>query len=83
VRVLPNFSGPAEMAVRLAAFGSDDNEDELTTTSNAVVDLVHEAKLDEAEQVARDLIVQPVRRRLVASKQPGLQHRVGDVVGQR
>jgi len=55
---LPNFSGlAAEMTARLAAaYGGDDNEDELTTASNAAVDLVHEGKLDEAEQVARDLI---------------------------
>lgn len=35
----------------------DDNEDELTRDSNAVVDLVHEGKLDQAEQAARDLLV--------------------------
>lgn len=33
-----------------------DEEDELTRDSNAVVDLVHEGKLDEAEQAARDLL---------------------------
>jgi tetratricopeptide (TPR) repeat protein len=34
----------------------EDNEDELTRDSNAVVDLVHEGKLDEAEQAARNLL---------------------------
>jgi tetratricopeptide (TPR) repeat protein len=33
-----------------------DSEDELTRDSNAVVDLVHEGKLDLAEQAARDLL---------------------------
>jgi tetratricopeptide (TPR) repeat protein len=35
---------------------SDDSEDELTRDSNAVVDLVHEGKLDQAEQAARNLL---------------------------
>lgn len=34
-----------------------DEEDELTRDSNAVVDLVHEGKLDQAEQAARELLV--------------------------
>jgi tetratricopeptide (TPR) repeat protein len=42
-----------EIADSLARF---DAEDELTAASNAAVDLVHEGKLDEAEQVARDLL---------------------------
>jgi tetratricopeptide (TPR) repeat protein len=33
-----------------------DEEDELTRDSNAVVDLVHEGKLDQAEQAARELL---------------------------
>ena len=33
-----------------------DDEDDLTPASNAVVDLVHAGKLDEAEQDARDLL---------------------------
>jgi tetratricopeptide (TPR) repeat protein len=33
-----------------------DDEDELTRDSNAVVDLVHEGKLDQAEVAARDLL---------------------------
>src|ERR1700730_5389773 len=55
---LPNFSGlAAEMTARLAAaYGGDGNEDELTTASNAAVHLVNEGKLNEAEQVPRDLI---------------------------
>jgi tetratricopeptide (TPR) repeat protein len=35
---------------------SDDGEDELTRDSNAVVDLVHEGKLDQAEAAARELL---------------------------
>jgi tetratricopeptide (TPR) repeat protein len=47
----------ADIAARLvAAYGADDAEDELTAASNAAVDLVHEGRLDEAEQAARDLI---------------------------
>ena len=38
------------------SLGLFDTEDELTAASNAAVDLVHEGKLDEAEQVARDLL---------------------------
>ncbi|MFL6603567.1 MAG: SEC-C metal-binding domain-containing protein [Steroidobacteraceae bacterium] len=34
----------------------DDTEDELTRDSNAVVDLVHEGKLDQAEAAARELL---------------------------
>jgi tetratricopeptide (TPR) repeat protein len=34
----------------------DEDEDELTPASNAVVDLIHAGKLDEAEQAARDLL---------------------------
>jgi tetratricopeptide (TPR) repeat protein len=36
---------------------SDDSEDELTRDSNAVVDLVQEGKLDQAEAAARELLV--------------------------
>jgi len=42
-----------EIADSLARF---DAEDELAAASNAAVDLVHEGKLDEAEQIARDLL---------------------------
>lgn len=35
----------------------DDDEDDLTPASNAVVDLVRAGKLDEAEVAARDLLV--------------------------
>jgi hypothetical protein len=48
----------AEIAESLAAAysGVDETEDELTSASNAAVDLVQAGKLDEAEQAARDLI---------------------------
>jgi tetratricopeptide (TPR) repeat protein len=35
----------------------DDELEELTTASNAVIDMVHAGKLDEAERAARDLLV--------------------------
>lgn len=35
----------------------DDDADELTAASNAIVDMVHDGKLDEAEQAARDFLV--------------------------
>jgi tetratricopeptide (TPR) repeat protein len=35
---------------------SDDSEDELTRDSNAVVDLIQEGKLDQAEAAARELL---------------------------
>jgi len=38
-------------------FCGDDDLDELTEASNAIVDMVHEGKLDEAEQAARDFLV--------------------------
>jgi len=54
-RRLPGVAG--EIAARLAAaYGVNDTEDELTTASNAAVDLIHDGKLDEAEQAARDLL---------------------------
>jgi len=54
-RRIPDVAG--EIAARLAAaYGLDDTEDELTTASNAAVDLIHAGKLDEAEQAARDLL---------------------------
>jgi tetratricopeptide (TPR) repeat protein len=34
----------------------EETDDELTRDSNAVVDLVHEGKLDQAEQAARELL---------------------------
>ena len=43
-----------EIADSLSLF--DGEEDELTTASDAAVDLIHDGKLDEAEQIARDLI---------------------------
>ena len=51
----PHLSSVAgEIARRLAVY---DDTDELMDASNAVVDLVHAGKLDEAEQAARDLLV--------------------------
>jgi tetratricopeptide (TPR) repeat protein len=35
----------------------DDDADELTTASNAIVDMAHDGQLDEAEQAARDFLV--------------------------
>jgi TolA-binding protein len=35
----------------------DEEPDELTTASNAIVDMVHAGNLDEAEQAARDFLV--------------------------
>ena len=46
----------AAFAARLSG-ALDADEDELTTASNAAVDLVRAGKLDEAEAVARDLLV--------------------------
>jgi len=51
------FSGVAtEIADRLALAAATDADDELTKLSNDAVDRVHEGRLDEAEQAARDLI---------------------------
>ena len=49
---IPNVA--AEIAAKLAA--AYDADDDLTNLTNAAVDLVHAGKLDEAEQVARDLL---------------------------
>ncbi len=47
-----------EMLARLAGDeGAYDDDDALMDASNAVVDLVHAGKLDEAEAAARDLLV--------------------------
>ena len=52
----PHLSSVAqEIARKLAVH---DDTDELVDASNAVVDLVHAGKLDEAEQAARDLLGQ-------------------------
>ena len=49
----------AAVAARLSmAEEADAYDDELDTASNAVVDLVHAGRLDEAEQAARDLLIQ-------------------------
>jgi TolA-binding protein len=42
---------------RVQPFLAGDDSDELTTASNAIVDMVHDGKLDEAEQAARDFLV--------------------------
>ena len=49
---IPNVT--AEIAAKLAA--AYDADDDLTNLSNAAVDLVHAGKLDEAEQLAHDLL---------------------------
>lgn len=46
----------AAIAARLAGIAESD-DDPLTAASNAVVELVHAGKLDEAEHAARDLLV--------------------------
>lgn len=53
----PYLSGIAEEIADTLAAAYDDDTDELMDASNAVVDLVHAGKLDEAEQAARDLLV--------------------------
>jgi Flp pilus assembly protein TadD len=47
----------ADDVVSEAHLQHDDIDDELTTTSNAVLDLIRDGKLDEAEAAARDLLV--------------------------
>ncbi|MFZ0500610.1 MAG: SEC-C metal-binding domain-containing protein [Steroidobacteraceae bacterium] len=37
-------------------YGADDEQDELTRDSNAITDLVHEGRLDEAEKAAREFL---------------------------
>ena len=50
-------AAPARRAKFVNLFQSSDRDvDELTETSNAVVDLVHAGKLDEAEKAAHDLL---------------------------
>jgi tetratricopeptide (TPR) repeat protein len=51
----PRFTDPMKVIGRLAAQYDDD--DELTVASNAVVDLIHADRLDEAEQAAREFLV--------------------------
>jgi tetratricopeptide (TPR) repeat protein len=53
---LPGVAGEFTVTPAAAYYGYDDT-DELTDASNAVVDLVHAGRLDEAEQAARDLLV--------------------------
>jgi tetratricopeptide (TPR) repeat protein len=53
---LPGLAEEFTVTPAAACYG-DDEIDELTDASNAVVDLVHTGKLDEAEEAARDLLV--------------------------
>ena len=53
----PHLSSVAQEIARRLLAASYDDTDELVDASNAVVDLVHAGKLDEAEQAARDLLV--------------------------
>jgi len=53
---LQRMKGQAIAELLANAQGNTDEEDELTKTSNAAVDLVQSGKLDEAEAAARDLI---------------------------
>jgi tetratricopeptide (TPR) repeat protein len=53
---LPGVAEEFTVTPAAAYYGYDDT-DELTDASNAVVDLVHAGRLDEAEQAARDLLV--------------------------
>jgi tetratricopeptide (TPR) repeat protein len=53
---LPGLAEEFTVTPAAACYG-DDETDELTDASNAVVDLVHTGKLDEAEEAARDLLV--------------------------
>jgi TolA-binding protein len=48
---------PARHAIDLLADDIDDESDELTAASNAIVDMVHAGNLDEAERAARDFLV--------------------------
>jgi TolA-binding protein len=48
---------PARHTLDLFADDIDDESDELTAASNAIVDMVHAGKLDEAESAARDFLV--------------------------
>lgn len=57
-RTAANAALQAEYAERVESLTEDlDELDELTVASNAVVDMIHEGKLDEAEAAARDLLV--------------------------
>jgi TolA-binding protein len=52
-----NPKKPARHTLDLLADDIDDESDELTAASNAIVDMVHAGKLDEAEKAARDFLV--------------------------
>jgi tetratricopeptide (TPR) repeat protein len=55
IAAMPQTNIPQEIASALTAH-FDEHADELTTQSNAAVDLVNAGKLDEAERIARDLL---------------------------
>jgi tetratricopeptide (TPR) repeat protein len=56
-RRMQQRASKAQALAHLAAIAAEtDDEDELTTASNAAVDLVHAGKLKEAEAAARDLL---------------------------
>lgn len=54
IAAMPRTSIPQQIASTLAAHYHDG--DELTTQSNAAVDLVNAGKLDDAERIAHDLL---------------------------
>ena len=54
---LSRQSSVARLKDYIASVQEPDEYDELDEASNSVVDLIHAAKLDEAEQAARDLLV--------------------------
>ena len=54
IAAMPRTNVAEQIADALAAHAYD--EDELTTQSNAAVDLVNAGKLDEAERIAHDLL---------------------------
>ena len=56
IDAVPRTNIPQEIASALIAH-FDTHGDELTTQSNAAVDLVNAGKLDEAERIARDLLL--------------------------
>lgn len=55
IAAMPQTNIPQEIASALTSH-FDAHGDELTTQSNAAVDLVNAGKLDEAERIARDLL---------------------------
>ena len=56
-RPAPPAAAPARWPSLASYFQGQDEFDELTKASNAVVDMVHAGQLDVAEQAAHDLLV--------------------------